>query len=125
MSGEFKVITHGFFELEAALTRVVLEVDPVLSKALRALAEPVKKEAQASARSWSDGGPGQSATAAGIRIRRRKLDIRVEQGARKTTGQHGNYGGVQMRHFFEPALASHQTEIGAGAERVIAKLIDI
>jgi hypothetical protein len=125
MSEGFKVITHGFLELESALTKVVLEVDPMLSKALRALAEPVKKEAQVSARSWSEGGPGQSTTARGIRIRRRKLDIRVEQGASKTTGQHGNYGGVQMRRFFEPALQAHQTEIGAGAEQVIAKLVDI
>jgi hypothetical protein len=125
MSGEIKVVTHGFRELEVALTKIVIEVDPVLSKALRALAEPVKKEAQASARSWAEGGPGQSKTAAGIRIRRRKLDIRVEQGASKTTGQHPNYGGVQMRHFFEPALQSHQTEIGAGAEKVIGELVDI
>ena len=125
MSEGFKVITHGFRELEEALTKVVIEVDPVLSKALRSLAEPVKKEAQQAASGWSAAGVGQSKTAGGFRIRRRQLNIRVEQGLSKTTGQHGNYGGVQMRHFLEPALSTHTAEIGAGADRVIGKLVDI
>jgi hypothetical protein len=117
----FKVITHGFFELEEALTKVVIEVDPVLSKSLRALAEPVKMQAQASARDW----PGGARSAAGIRIRRRQLNVRVEQGLSKTTGQHGNYGGVQMRHFFEPALEGHKAGIEEGVEIVIGRLVDI
>lgn len=125
MSGEFKVITHGFLELESALTKVVITVDPVLSKSLRALADPVKRDAQSAARGWSSGGAGQATTAAGLVVRRRQLNIRVEQGLGKTTGQHGNYGGIQMRHFLEPSLSSHQNEIEEGAQAVINKLVDI
>lgn len=121
----FEVVTHGFHELEAALTKVVITVDPVLSKSLRELAEPVKKDAQSSARGWSAAGAGQARSAAGLRIRRRQLNIRVEQGLSKTTGQHGNYGGIQMRHFLEPALSAHQAAIGVGVEKVIDHLTDI
>jgi hypothetical protein len=121
----FQVITKGFQELAADFTKVVITVDPVLSKALRALAEPVKAEAQSSARGWNAGGAGQARTAAGLRIRRRQLNVRVEQGLSKTTGFHGNYGGIQMRHFLEPALSSHEAEIGAGVEEVIGTLVAI
>jgi len=117
----FEVVTHGFHELEAALTEVVITVDPVLSKSLRALAEPVKSEAQASARGWVGG----SRTAAGMRIRRRQLNVRVEQGLSKTTGAHPNWGGLQMRHFFIPALDHHEAQIAAGVETVIGTLVDI
>jgi hypothetical protein len=120
-----KVVTHGFRELEVAFTKIVLEVDPVLSASLRALAEPVKRQAQLSASGWSAAGAGQARTAAGIRIRRNKLNIRVEQGMRKTTGFHGNYGGIQMRHFFLPALEAHTAEIEAGATKVIDELTNI
>lgn len=119
----FEVVTHGFHELEAALTKVVIEVDPKLGAGLRELAKPVLQDAQTAAQGWSSGGPGQSTTAAGLRIRRRqKLNVRVEQGLSKTTGIHGNYGGIQMRHFLLPASSRHEAQIVAGAELIIDKL---
>lgn len=125
MSDGFRVVTHGFRELEEALTKVVITVDPTLSRSLRALAEPVKQSVQSKATAWEGGGAGQALTAAGVKIRRRKLNVTVEQGQRKTTGQHGNYGGIQMRHFFLPALDEHKTEIETGVEAVIDRLTDI
>lgn len=119
----FQVVTKGFRELESAFTKTVITVDPVLGRVLRALAEPVKASAQSSASGWKSAGVGQARTASGIRIRRRSLNVRVEQGMSKTTGQHGNYGGVQMRHFFQPALDAHKSEIEKGAEAVIDGLI--
>lgn len=123
MSGGWEVVVKGARELEAALTDVVITVDPVLSRSLRALAEPVKAEVRQLAGGWAQAGPGQATTAGGVRIRRRQLTVRVEQGLSKTTGQHGNYGGVQMRHFFIPAIEHHTAEVEAGVAKVIDGLI--
>lgn len=117
------VIPHGILEVERAFTETVIEVDPALSKQIRSLAEPVKTEAMSAASVWEGGGPGQSRTAAGFRIRRRGLGVRVEQGLSKTTGFHPNYGGVEMRHFLLPALEQHQQEIESGVGLVIDGLV--
>lgn len=113
----FEVVTKGFGELRAALTDVRLEVDPTLAKALRLAAEPVKKEAKRLAQPYSP------RTAAGIRIRRKLTTVRVEQGQRKTTGYHPNYGPLQMRRMFEPALEDHKAEVTAAVAAAIDDLV--
>jgi hypothetical protein len=101
----FDVFTRGVRELEAAFEDVKVKVDPVLGKALSAAAEPVKADVRRRAEGYSP------RTVGGVRIRRRGTMVRVEQGMRKTTGFHSQYGGYQQRHFFDPALADNQDEV--------------
>lgn len=119
----FKVVTHGFKELEAAFADVATKVEPEVGAALRKLAEPIKAQAAAMARGWSSAGAGQQTTAAGFRVRRTQLRVRVEQSLKKTTGIHSNYGSIQMRHFLIPAAYDHEEEVGAGVSRVIDEVI--
>lgn len=106
----FDVSIHGVHELQAALMEAKIKVDPVLGKALSAAAEPVKADVKRRASGYS------SRTVSGIRIRRKGTFVRVEQGMRKTTGFHSQYGGFQQRHFFDPALEDNKDEIKELAE---------
>jgi hypothetical protein len=98
----FEIITHGVKELQHALEDVHVKVDPQLGKALSAAAIPVKEGVKRRA------GPFSERTAAGVRIRRKQTMVRVEQGQKKTTGFHAQYGALQQRRFFDPALLENQ-----------------
>src|SRR5215471_3229810 len=83
----FEIITHGIHELRAAFEDVNVKVEPEFGKALSRAAIPVKADVQRRAAGYS------ALTVAGVRIRRRRTVVRVEQGQRKTTGYHAQYGG--------------------------------
>jgi hypothetical protein len=55
--------------------------------------------------------PYNARTAAGYKTRVRARGIAVEQTRRKTTGQHPEWGGYQMRHALMPALEANETEL--------------
>jgi hypothetical protein len=97
----FEVLTRGFHELEAAFEDVKVKVDPVLGKALTTAAEPIKEDVKRRANGYG------VATVKGVRIRRRGTMVRVEQGARKTTGLRPQYGWFQQHRFFDPALVEY------------------
>jgi hypothetical protein len=107
----FETITRGIPELRAAFEDVHVKVDPVLGRALSRAAIPVKEDVKRRA------GPFSERTAAGVRIRRKGTIVRVEQGQRKTTGFHAQYGAYQQRNFFDPALADNE-EIVVAASRL-------
>lgn len=113
----FDVVTRGLHELQASLEDVKVKVDPVLGRALSSAAGPVKEDVKRRAEGY--GAP----TVAGVRIRRRGTDVRVEQGARKTTGLAPQFGVYQQRHFFDPALADHQDEVIALTREAIDELV--
>ena len=112
----FQVITRGLPELRAALEDVKVKVDPVVGKALSSAAEPVKADVKRRAEGY--GAP----TVRGVRIRRKDTVVRVEQGARKTTGLRRDFGAFQQRNFFDPALADNQDEVVARTRVVVAEL---
>lgn len=114
----FEVFVRGLNQTRAAFEDVKVKVDPVLGKALSAAAEPVKADARRRA------GPFSERTVAGIRIRRKRTSVRVEQGQRKTTGFHSQYGGFQQRNFFDPALADNQDEVERLSRRAMDELAD-
>lgn len=113
----FEVLTRGFRELEAAFEDVKVRVDPVLGKALTSAAEPIKADVKQRANGY--GAP----TVSGVRIRRRGTMVRVEQGARKTTGRHPDFGGYQQRNFFDPALVAHSEAAVAQMRSAVDDLI--
>lgn len=117
----FEVLTTGVHELQLALMEAKVKVDPVLGKALSAAAEPVKADVKRRANGY--GGP----TVAGVRIRRKGTFVRVEQGARKTTGRHAQFGAFQQRNFFDPALEDNKeevTELATAAIDLIAEQVN-
>lgn len=114
----FEVIVHGARELQGAFDDVKVKVDPILGKALSAAAEPVKADARRRA------GPFSERTAGGVRVRRKGLSVRVEQGMRKTTGYHWQYGGFQQRNIFDPALADNQDEVIALSRAAMNAMCD-
>src|SRR5262245_58631715 len=63
--------------------------------------------------------PINARSAAGYRTRVRQRGIVVEQSIRKTTGQHPEWGKLQMREALLPALMSNQDELEQGLERAL------
>ena len=114
----FEVRVLGLRELRAALDETHGRVDPVLGKALRAAAEPVKADVKSRAGGYS------ALTVSGVRIRRKGTMVRVEQGQRKTTGFHPTYGAFQQKHFFDPALADNQNAVIEAATKAMDELAD-
>jgi len=122
----FRVFTRGFGSTARAFAKVEITVDPLLSRELRIAAEPVKEAVKQKAMQWGQAGATQSQTARGVRVSRHGLEVRVEQAGPKSSNvplRRPNYGGVQMRHFFMPALEEHQDEVVQGVELIIDGLI--
>lgn len=113
----FEVFTRGFHELEAAFEDVKANVDPVLGKALTAATGPVKDDVKRRASGYGE------RTVSGVRIRRRGTMVRVEQGARKTTGLRPSYGAFQQRRFFDPALADNEGQAISDAREAMDALV--
>jgi len=108
----------GLKEVRAAFRKLEDAPAREFPKALRRVAEPVK---QTTANLL---GPYSPRTAAGVRTRiRQTTTATVEQSLRKTTGQHPNYGGLQMRHGFLPALHQHEDDIMRGIEDMLDDMI--
>jgi hypothetical protein len=88
---------------------VTFDVDvrgiPELKRALEDVKGKVKADVQRRASGYG------ARTVSGVRIRRRGTLVRVEQGARKTTGFHPSYGAFQQRNFFDPALDDNKDEV--------------
>jgi len=55
--------------------------------------------------------------AGGVRVRRRGLNIAVEQSKRKVTGKRGDFGALQMRKAFVPSLEENRAQVVAGVEK--------
>jgi len=64
-------------------------------------------------------------SAAGYRVRVRQRGVSVEQSMRKTTGQHPEYGSLQMRKALLPALGRKEPEVEAAFEKAVDKVADI
>lgn len=108
----------GLAEVRRAFNEVAENTPREFPKELRKVAEPVRAATAALL------APYNSATAAGVKTRIRGASALVQQSMRKTTGQHPNYGGLQMRHGFLPALASNEDEIVKGVEDMLDRVIN-
>jgi hypothetical protein len=58
-------------------------------------------------------------TAGGYKVRVRQRGVAVEQSLRRTTGQHPEFGALQMRTALLPALDRNEPEVVAGINNVL------
>jgi hypothetical protein len=109
---------RGFREFMRAAARAEKESKKEVRAALRKVAEPVRAEA-ASLFETVD-----PRTAAGYRVRVRQRGVSVEQSLRKTTGEHPEFGSLQMREALLPALERKEGEIERGMEDAVDEIAD-
>ena len=64
-------------------------------------------------------------SASGYRIRSRVGGVFVEQSLRKVTGQHPEWGVLQMRVALEPAVDAKSAEVERRLERALDELADM
>ena len=94
----FKIVVRGEEEVARGFRQVRRDVLREMRPALRVAAQPVRAEA-ASLFSTYD-----PRSAAGYKVRVRLRGVAVEQSLRRTTGQHPEFGALQMRKALVPAL---------------------
>lgn len=84
---------------------------------LRKAAEPVRAEAAARFAPYD----ARSATRYGISVRRVGT-VAVEQRLRRTTGQHPEFGALQMRKALVPALESNEDKVVDALDEALERL---
>lgn len=115
-AGSVKV--KGLRELQRDFRAISKEASKEVRESLREAAEPVRQEAQ----SLFSGVDARSA--AGYKVRVRQRGVAVEQSRRRTTGQHPEYGALQMRRALLPALESRENDVVEGIEKALDRLAD-
>lgn len=106
----------GYREFLRACSRAEKATNKETRAALAKVAEPVRAEA---ARLFSS---IHERSANSYRVRVRATGISVEQSLRKTTGQHPEFGRLQMNTALIPALEDNADEIEHGAEKAVDEI---
>jgi hypothetical protein len=96
---------RGLRELNAAFRKVEKELRKDLRDELKAAGEVVRPVAS------SLFSPIDARSAAGYRVRVRARGVAVEQSLARTTGQHPQYGRLQMERALMPALDQKEGEV--------------
>lgn len=117
---EGTVTTKGLRELIRAADAAGKETKKAVRDRLRQVATVVKAEA-ASRFAPTD---AHAAGGFGVSVRRTGL-VTVEQRQRRTTGQHPNFGGLQMRRALLPALDAKSSEVERSMEQAVDDIADI
>jgi hypothetical protein len=110
------VRVKGLRELQAAFRKMDKELGKELRDELREAGKIVQQEAT-SRFSHVD-----ARSAAGYKVRVRARGVAVEQSLRRTTGQHAQYGALQMRRALQPALESKEGAVVDRLDRMLDKL---
>lgn len=116
-AGSGTVRVEGLRELLRATDQAGKETKKLVRGELRKAAEPVRAEA---ARLFAPI-DGKSASRYGISVRKVGT-VSVEQRLRRTTGQHPEFGSLQMREALEPALESNTDKVVASLDATLARL---
>lgn len=112
------LVVHGYREFLRACARAEPETRREVRNALRQAGEVVRRDAQQRM------SPIDQGSALGYKTRVRQRGIAVEQSRRKTTGQHPEFGSLQMRRALLPALMSNQDELERELEHAIDVIAD-
>jgi hypothetical protein len=95
------------------------------SDELKGFEEELKRIAEPVARDVSHRlGKYDSRSAGGVKVRRHGFEVSVRQTLRKTTGKRGDYGSLQMREAFLPALSQHEPEVNREVEQWLDRIFD-
>lgn len=117
MAGAYSVRVNGLRSLLRATDAAGKDTKKLVRDELRRAAEPVRAEAE---RLFFPVDAG-SAMRYGISVRRAGT-VTVEQRKRRTTGQHPEFGSLQMRRALIPALEAKQDEVVAELDRALERL---
>ena len=115
-TGSVKV--KGLRELRREFKRVSKDADKEVRDGLKQAAAPVREEAANLFERYD------ARSAAGYRVSVRGRVVTVQQSRRRTTGQHPEFGALQMRRALIPALQRREDEVVEGVERVLDQLAD-
>lgn len=112
------VRVKGLRELQRALKDADKELRLAVRAELREAGEIVRREGQALFERYSP------KSAAGYRVRVRMRGVAVEQSLRRTTGQHPEFGRLQLREALEPALDAKEGEVMGRLEEALDNVAD-
>lgn len=110
---------RGYREFMRATAKAEKETKKVIHGRLREAADIVREESASRFQAYD------RKTAAGYRIRSRVGGVFVEQKLRKTTGQHPEFGPLQMRVALMPALDARSNDVIKRMEQALEDLADI
>jgi hypothetical protein len=103
-------------EIRKAFRRLDADTKKQLQRELKLVAEPVAETARQLAGRFG------LYTASGIRARSSVGVAYVQQSRRKTTGQHPQFGALQMRQVLLPAVRQHERQILEDVNQVLERL---
>jgi hypothetical protein len=110
------VRVRGLRELQRDFRKMGGILPRETKEALRKSAEPVRAEAQ------SLFSPISAESAAGYRVAVRARGVAVEQRKGRTTGQHPEFGALQMRRALLPALELRRDDVIDGLDQMLGRL---
>ena len=112
------VRVKGYRELIRSLKEMDKEVAKGIRRELRAIGQIVQREAATLL------APVDDRSAAGFAVRVRQGGVIVEQSRRRTTGDHPEFGALQMRTALLPALQRHEEDVLHGLEAMFDRVAE-
>jgi hypothetical protein len=113
----YRQVVRGARGVERALRGIEKDVGKDLREGLRSAGQVVQREA---AQLFA---PVSPRSAAGYKVRVRRRGVAVEQSLRPTTGEHPEFGALQMRTALLPALERHEPDVVRQIEAIVDKVI--
>jgi hypothetical protein len=113
------VRVRGYRDTMRALNKAEKSTKRIVHEKLREAGDVVRVEAMQRFERYD------TKSASGFRIRSRVGGVFVEQSLRKTTGQHPEYGALQMRVALEPALDAKSADVERRLEQALDDIADI
>ena len=108
----------GYKEFLKACDRADKETKKFVRETFRDVGDIVKDDAQKRLAKIDE------RSAAGLRTVVRQRGVSVEQSLRKTTGEHPEFGTLQMEEALLPALDEQEPQVGRAFSRAIDKVAD-
>lgn len=113
------VVLRGLRELQRDLGKANKGAAKAVREGLKRAAEPVVRSAKTKEGRWAGAKP----QTIGPRVTGRS--VFVTQRARKVTGLRGDFGALQMRDAFIPALEENEAEVERALEDELDHLFDL
>jgi hypothetical protein len=111
------VVVHGHRELIKALRTMDKDVAKGIREELRSAGQIVQREAASLL------APVSPRSAAGYRVRVRQRGVAVEQSIGRTTGEHPEFGALQMREALLPSLERRAPDVERKLESMLDSII--